>query len=97
MLEVAITTRLMLAEHAVLKNVSGYESVYVLLDCRSGVQYDLNQMEYEILSLVQQGVDLVSVVKLVQEEYPDKQPEIIKCDIKEYIDALHSIGLVVYS
>lgn len=93
MLEVNNNTEFLFKNKVIIKNIS--DEVFFMLDSTTGKQYDLTEMEYEILCKIDKESSFETIIKWIQEEYTDiNEAEIIR-DIKEYLSELIQNEIVI--
>lgn len=97
MLEIEEKIVFKLGEHAILRTVSGVNPIYIMLDCKTGRQFNLSSLEYDILLLLREGVSFASLKQSLLKEYNQEPANIIENDLKEYLDALFTEGLAEIS
>lgn len=77
-----------------VKNI--LDETFFILDCETGKQYNLTEMEYEIIDSISKGVIFGEVVDKLANEY-NASKEQIESDLKEYIASLLEEGLIFAS
>lgn len=92
MLEIKDITTFSLKSSLTLKNILG--ETYFLLDSETGKQYDLTELEYQIVYLISKSAKFIDIVNEIANEY-DEQKNIIKQDVREYIEEMVNAGLIV--
>ena len=78
-------------EGVAIRNVKN--RVYFMLDSRTGSQYDLTEMEYEILDALSGHKSLREIVDTLIAEY-DGDAQEIRDDLRRYTEQLLSGGLI---
>lgn len=74
-----------------VKNILG--ETFFILDSESGKQYNLSEMEYEIIDCISKGVAFGGIVDILAKEY-NASIEQIEEDLKEYVASLLEEGLI---
>lgn len=91
MLEIIEDSRFKVQDTVSVRNVLG--ETFFILDSATGKQYDLTEMEYEIVTSIAQGATFADVVNKIASEY-DATFLQVKQDLREYIVSLFEAGLI---
>ena len=96
MLEINEQTMFSLSPNATLKSVLG--KIFFLLDKKNGKQYNLTEMEYELLTMVRERSRFKEIKEALCREY-DGEANQIDSDVREYMQSLfeHELIIVVES
>lgn len=94
MLEINKSQAYQLSGTVTLKNI--LNEAYFILDSATGKQYDLTEMEYEIVSLIDSGAVFAEVVARIVSEYSAPMEQ-ITADLEEYFASLLNAGIIVES
>ena len=78
-------------DSVIIRNVKN--RVYFMLDSRTGSQYDLTEMEYEILDALSGRKSLREIARALIAEY-DGDAQKIQDDLRHYVEQLLSGGLI---
>lgn len=92
MLEIRENNIFEINKNVSLKNING--EVYFILNSDSGKQYNLTEMEYEIVDMLAKGCTTCEIVDNIASKYNEKKEQII-IDLTEYIDSLLEAGLII--
>lgn len=91
MLEITKESIYKIKNSATVKNILG--ETFFILDSESGKQYNLSEMEYEIIDCISKGVEFGEIVDNLAKEY-NASIEQIEEDLKEYVASLLEEGLI---
>ena len=91
MLEIVNDSTFKLKKTVTVRNI--LNETFFLLDSDTGKQYNLSEMEYEILNQISQGDSFKSVVNKVSSVYDAPLVQIEK-DLREYYIALLNEGII---
>ncbi len=91
MLQITENTIFSISPNVTIKNILG--KTFFMLDKNSGKQYDLTELEYDILNMMQKQYSFVKIKEIICKEYDIafKQAE---TDIKEYVESLYENRLI---
>lgn len=92
MLEVNKEKVYKLKNSVTLKNI--LNEVFFILDSETGTQYDLTEMEYEIVSLIASGAVFAEVAAQIASEYSASMEQIL-IDLEEYYTSLLDAGIIM--
>lgn len=91
MLEITKESIYKIKNSVTVKNILG--ETFFILDSESGKQYNLSEMEYEIIDCISKGVTFGEIVDNLAKEY-NASIEQIEEDLKEYVASLLEEGLI---
>ena len=91
MLEITKESIYKIKSSVTVKNILG--ETFFILDSESGKQYNLSEMEYEIINCISKGVAFGEIVDILAKEY-NATIEQIEEDLKEYVTSLFGEGLI---
>ena len=91
MLEITKESIYKIKNSVTVKNILG--ETFFILDSESGKQYNLSEMEYEIIDCISKGVAFGEIVDNLAKEY-NASIEQIEEDLKEYVASLIEEGLI---
>lgn len=91
MLEITKESIYKIKNSVTVKNILG--ETFFILDSESGKQYNLSEMEYEIIDCISKGVVFGEIVDNLAKEY-NASIEQIEEDLKEYVASLLEEGLI---
>lgn len=91
MLEITKMSVYILKESATVRNILG--ETFFILDSESGKQYNLTEMEYEIIDYISKGIAFGEIVDKLAKDYNASSNQIEE-DLKEYITSLCEEGLI---
>lgn len=91
MLEIKKNSIYKIKKSVALKNVLG--ETFFILDSETGKQYNLTEMEYEIVDSISKGISFGKIVTNIANGY-DAPVEQIEIDLKEYFISLIDEGLI---
>ena len=94
MLEIHKARAYQLSGTVTLKNI--LNEAYFILDSATGKQYDLTEMEYDIVSLIDSGAVFTEVVAQIASEYSAPMEQ-ITADLEEYFASLLNAGIIIES
>ncbi len=94
MLEINKARAYQLSGTVTLKNI--LNEAYFILDSATGKQYDLTEMEYDIVSLIDSGAVFTEVVAQIASEYSAPMEQ-ITADLEEYFASLLNAGIIIES
>lgn len=92
MLEIKNDSVYKLSDTLTVKNILG--EAFFVLDSKTGKQFNLTEMEYDILMFINQGVSFGEIVSKIADEY-DASLCYIERDLKEYFISLLDEGLII--
>lgn len=92
MLEVTSDSTFKIKETVSVKNILN-ESFFIL-DSSTGKQYDLTEMEFEIVDSIDKGITFGEIVNKIATEYSMSTKQ-IKNDLTEYFTSLFEAGLIL--
>lgn len=92
MLEININDKFKLKDSVSVRNILG--ETFFMLDSETGKQYNLNEMEYEIIEMISKGMTFSETVENITLNY-DAPKEQITDDLKEYFVSLIEAGLII--
>lgn len=92
MLEVSKEKKYKLKDSVTLKNI--LNEVFFILDSETGTQYDLTEMEYEIVSLIAAGLVFPEIAAQITSQYSASISQ-ISIDLEEYYTSLLDAGIIV--
>ena len=92
MLEVNNNDRFKLKNSVSIRNILG--ETFFMLDSETGKQYNLSEMEYEIIEMISKGMSFSETVENITLNY-NAPKEQIKNDLKEYFISLVEEGLIL--
>lgn len=92
MLEVTLDSTFKIKETVSVKNILN-ESFFIL-DSSTGKQYDLTEMEFEIVDSIDKGITFGEIVNKIATEYSMSTKQ-IKNDLTEYFTSLFEAGLIL--
>ena len=78
-------------KNAAVRNILG--ETFFILDSESGKQYNLSEMEYEIVDMIKKGYKFGETVDKIASEY-NAEKEQISEDLREYVTSLYEAGLI---
>lgn len=92
MLEIKRENTYRMKTTASVRNILG--ETFFILDSDTGKQYNLTEMEYEIVELISKGATFGKIVDQIVEEYsaPSEQ---IEEDLREYYASLLAEGIII--
>lgn len=91
MLEIREDSIFEMKKNASIRNILG--ETFFILDSESGKQYNLSEMEYEIVDMVAKGYKFVEIVAKITSEYKAKKEQ-VSTDLSEYVISLYEAGLI---
>lgn len=91
MLEITNKSVYVLKESATVRNILG--ETFFILDSESGKQYNLTEMEYEIIDCISKSIAFGEIVDKLAKEYNASSDQIEE-DLKEYVISLLDEGLI---
>lgn len=91
MLEIRDDSVFEMKKNAAVRNILG--ETFFILDSESGKQYNLSEMEYEIVDMIIKGYKFGETVDKIASEY-NAEKELISKDLKEYVMSLYEAGLI---
>ena len=91
MLEITRESTFIVKESVNLKNILG--ETFFILDSETGKQYNLTEMEYEIINNISAGVTFGEIIEVIAKEYNAAVCQ-IEIDLKEYVVSLLEEGLI---
>lgn len=91
MLEIREDSLFEMKENASVRNILG--ETFFILDSESGKQYNLSEMEYEIVDMITKGYKFSETVDKLASEYNADRTQ-ISADLVEYIASLYEAGLI---
>ena len=91
MLEIRDDSVFEMKENAKVRNILG--EMFFILDSESGKQYNLSEMEYEIVDMIKKGYNFGKTVDKIALEY-NAEKELISKDLREYVISLCEAGLI---
>ena len=74
-----------------VRNILG--ETFFILDSESGKQFNLSEMEYEIVDMITKGYKFDEIVDKIASEY-NAEKEQISADLTEYVISLYEAGLI---
>lgn len=92
MLEININDKFKLKDSVSVRNILG--ETFFMLDSETGKQYNLNEMEYEIIEMISKGMTFSETVENITLNY-NAPKEQITDDLKEYFVSLIEAGLII--
>ena len=92
MLEIKDDSVYKLSDTVTVKNILG--EAFFALDSKTGKQFNLTEMEYDILMFINQGISFGEIVSKIADEY-DASLGDIERDLKEYFISLLDEGLII--
>jgi len=97
MLELKESTILKLADNYVLYNLDISEGMFWLFDIEEGSNFDLNEVSYFELSVIDGKNTYKEVCDKVILKYSDENFETVLKDLNELLDKLYKEGILVES
>lgn len=91
MLEIREYSVFEMKKNAAVRNILG--ETFFILDSESGKQYNLSEMEYEIVDMIKKGYKFGETVDKIASEY-NAEKEQISEDLREYVTSLYEAGLI---
>lgn len=91
MLEIREDSVFEMKKNATVRNILG--ETFFILDSESGKQYNLSEMEYEIVDMITKGYKFGETVDKIASEYNAEKEQIVE-DLKEYVASLYEAGLI---
>lgn len=91
MLEIGEDSVFEMKKNASVRNILG--ETFFILDSESGKQYNLSDMEYEIVNMITEGYKFGETVDKVASEYSAEKEQISE-DLREYVTSLYEAGLI---
>lgn len=91
MLEIREDNTFEMKKNAAVRNILG--ATFFILDSESGKQYNLSEMEYEIVDMITKGYKFGETVDKIASEY-NAEKEQISEDLIEYVTSLYKAGLI---
>ncbi len=91
MLEIRDDSVFEMKKNASVRNILG--ETFFILDSESGKQYNLSEMEYEIVDMIIKGYKFEETVDKIASEY-NAEKELISKDLREYVMSLYEAGLI---
>lgn len=91
MLEIREYSVFEMKKNAAVRNILG--ETFFILDSESGKQYNLSEMEYEIVDMITKGYKFGETVDKIASEY-NAEKEQISEDLREYVTSLYEAGLI---
>ena len=92
MLAIAQTQIFEIKSTVTVKNI--LDETFFMLDCETGKQYNLTDMEYEIVNSIKLGKTFGDIVGEISAQY-DADTIQIESDLREYFTALFEAGLII--
>ena len=92
MLEVKNSSVFKIKSTASVRNILG--ETFFILDSETGKQYNLTEMEYDIVDMISKGLEFGAVVDKIVSEYNATEDQ-IEADLKEYYISLFDEGLIL--
>lgn len=90
MLEIRDDIVFEMKKNASVRNILG--ETFFILDSKSGKQYNLSKMEYEIVDMITKGYKFGKIVDKIASEY-NAEKELVSKDLREYAISLYEAGL----
>lgn len=91
MLEIREDSVFEMKKNAAVRNILG--ETFFILDSESGKQYNLSELEYEIVDMITKGYKFGETVDKIASEY-NAEKEQISDDLREYVNSLYEAGLI---
>ena len=91
MLEIREDSVFEMKKNATVRNILG--ETFFILDSESGKQYNLSEMEYEIVDMITKGYKFEETVDKIASEYNAEKEQIAE-DLREYVTSLCEAGLI---
>lgn len=95
MLELKESTILKLADNYVLYSLNISEGMFWLFDIEEGSNFDLNEVSYFELSLINGKNTYKEVCDKVISKYTDEDSQVIIEDLNELIEKLYGKGIIM--
>lgn len=92
MLEIKEDSIFEMKKNASVRNI--LSETFFILDSESGKQYNLSEMEYEIVDMITKGYKFDETVDKIASEY-NAEKEQISADLAEYVTSLYEAGLII--
>lgn len=92
MLEIKEDSIFEMKKNASVRNI--LSETFFILDSESGKQYNLSEMEYEIVDMITKGYKFDETVDKIASEY-NAEKEQISADLAEYVTSLYEVGLII--
>ena len=91
MLEITNESIYKVRKSLAIKNI--LNETFFILDSDTGKQYNLTEMEYEIMDCISKGMNFGNIIDILGNEYNASYKQ-IQDDLKEYITSLIEEGLI---
>lgn len=92
MLEVTSDSKFKIKDTVSVKNI--LNETFFILDSATGKQYDLTEMEFEIVDSIANGITFGEIVDKIATEYSMSTKQ-IEDDLTEYFTSLFEAGLIL--
>ena len=74
--------------------VKMFNNVFFILNKANAKQYDLTQMEYEIIKGIEEKKSLDKIVEEIVKDYKTEGIESVKQDVADFVDDLLNAGIL---
>lgn len=74
--------------------VKMFNNVFFILNKANAKQYDLTQMEYEIIKGIEEKKSLNTIVEEIVKDYRTEGIESVKQDVSDFVDELLNAGIL---
>ena len=74
--------------------VKMFNNVFFILNKANAKQYDLTQMEYEIIKGIEEKKSLNTIVEEIVKDYRTDGIESVKQDVSDFVDELLNAGIL---
>ena len=74
--------------------VKMFNNVFFILNKANAKQYDLTQMEYEIIKGIEEKKSLYTIVEEIVKDYRTEGIESVKQDVSDFVDELLNAGIL---
>lgn len=74
--------------------VKMFNNVFFILNKANAKQYDLTQMEYEIIKGIEEKKSLDKIAEEIVKNYKTEEIESVKQDVSDFVDDLLNAGIL---
>lgn len=84
-------TNLKISDNIIIKM---FNNIFFILNKTNAKQYDLTQMEYEIIKGIEEKKSLNKIAEEIVKDYKTEGIESVKQDISDFVDDLLNAGIL---